>query len=44
MRKPGGSKLVYDKKTKTIKKVRINVWKRFVWLINGSRPRVGGKP
>ena len=33
MRKPGGSKLVYDKKTKTIRKVRINRLKRLLWWI-----------
>lgn len=33
MRKPGGTKLVYDKKTRTINKVKINRLKRFVWWI-----------
>ncbi len=33
MRKPGGSKLVYDKKKKAIRKVKINRFKRFVWWI-----------
>jgi len=33
MRKPGGSKLVYDRKTRTIKKIRINRWKRFLWWV-----------
>lgn len=32
-RKPGGSKLVYDKKTRTIKKVKINRVKRLLWTL-----------
>lgn len=30
-RKPGRTKLEYNKKTKTIKKVRINFWKCLLW-------------
>ena len=30
-RKPGRSKLVYDERTKTIKKVKFNFWKRLIW-------------
>ena len=33
MRKPGGSKLVFDRKTRTIKKVKINRFKRMLWWI-----------
>lgn len=33
MRKPGGAKLVYNKKTRTIQKIRINKLKRFLWWI-----------
>ncbi len=30
-RRPGGSKLVYDRKTKAIRKVKINRFKRLLW-------------
>ena len=33
MRKPGRSKLVFDKKTKTIKKVKLNRFERLLWWI-----------
>jgi len=32
-RKPGGSKLVLNKKTQRIKKVKINRWKRLIWCL-----------
>ncbi len=37
MRKPGGCKLVYDKNTKTIQKVKINRFKRFVWWLKWKK-------
>jgi len=36
MRKPGTRKLVYDKETKTIKKVRFNRFKRFIWWLRNG--------
>jgi hypothetical protein len=32
-RKPGGTRLVYDKQSRTIKRVRINFWKRLIWML-----------
>ena len=34
MRKPGGSKLVYNRKKMAIEKVTINRFKRFLWYLS----------